>query len=133
MPKAGGAFVYANEAFGPSIGFLGGVSQCIEFLFAPPAIAAAFGAYVSFFVPGLSPTAVALGAYLLFTGLNIYGVKHSAVFEVVITVLAVGELLFFAGLTLFAAAGVDGWKSVVFSSGSAVPSDSAGRLLSSEE
>jgi ethanolamine permease len=36
----------------------------------------------------------------LFTGLNIYGVKAAAMFELVITVFAVGELLLFAGITL---------------------------------
>ena len=35
----------------------------------------------------------------LFTGLNIYGVKAAASFELVITILAVGELLLFAGVT----------------------------------
>src|SRR5690606_21028399 len=44
--------------------------------------------------------AIAVFAYLLFTGLNIYGVKAAALFELVITILAVGELLLFAGLTL---------------------------------
>jgi ethanolamine permease len=36
---------------------------------------------------------------LIFTALNIFGVKHSAIFEFVITVLAVFELLLFAGVT----------------------------------
>lgn len=100
MPKAGGAFVYANAAFGPGLGFLGGVSQCVEFVFAPPAIAAAIGAYLHIFFPGTSAGAIAVAAYLVFTGLNIYGVRHSAIFELVITVVAVGELLLFGGLTL---------------------------------
>ena len=100
MPKAGGAFVYANEAFGPKLGFLGGISQCIEFVFAPPAIAAAIGAYLVLFFPGVSASTIAVIAYFIFTGLNIYGVKQSAIFELVITVIAVGELLLFGGMTL---------------------------------
>lgn len=100
MPKAGGAFVYANAAFGPGWGFLGGVAQCIEFVFAPPAIAAAIGAYFGILFPQLSATWIALLAYGLFTALNIYGVKQSAVFELVITIVAVAELLLFAGVTL---------------------------------
>src|SRR5687767_10218405 len=39
MPKAGGVFVYANAAFGSKLGYLGGVAQWVEFVFAPPAIA----------------------------------------------------------------------------------------------
>jgi ethanolamine permease len=98
MPRAGGAFVYAQAAFGPGVGFLAGVAQCIEFVFAPPAIAAAIGAYLAIFIEA-DPLAIAAAAYVLFTALNVWGVKQSAWFEVVITVLAVGELLIFAGVT----------------------------------
>ncbi|MGE4232366.1 MAG: ethanolamine permease [Bacteriovoracia bacterium] len=100
LPKAGGAHYYAATAFGKEIGFIAGIAQCIEFLFAPPAIAAAIGAYFNIFFPEISPLAIAITAYFIFTGLNIYGVKHSAIFELVITVLAVIELLIFAGITL---------------------------------
>ena len=48
-PKAGGAFVYAQRAFGPRIGMLAGTAQWIEFVFAPPAIAFAIGSYFSNF------------------------------------------------------------------------------------
>jgi ethanolamine permease len=98
MPRAGGAFVYAHRAFGPTIGFVAGVAQCVEFVFAPPAIAAAIGAYVHLFAPSLPPIAIALAAYAVFTALNAWGVKQSAIFELVITLLAVGELLLFAGI-----------------------------------
>ncbi|MEL7340091.1 MAG: amino acid permease, partial [Bacteroidota bacterium] len=46
IPKAGGAFDYARRALGPEFGFLGGMAQNIEFIFAPPAIAFAIGAYL---------------------------------------------------------------------------------------
>ena len=46
LPRAGGVFIYANRAYGPTAGFAAGVSQLIEFLFAPPAIALAIGAYL---------------------------------------------------------------------------------------
>ena len=100
LPKAGGAFVYADRAYGQKFGFVIGLAQLVEFVFAPPAIAFAIGAYFNIFLPHVPALAIAVGAYFLFTGLNIYGVKQSAVFELVITVFAVGELLLFAGLTL---------------------------------
>jgi ethanolamine permease len=100
IPKAGGAFDYAKAAFGREIGFLAGIAQAIEFIFAPPAIAAAIGAYFNLFLPDVSPLIIALIAYLIFTGLNIYGVKAAARFELIITILAVFELLLFAGFTL---------------------------------
>lgn len=95
IPHAGGAFTYAGRALGPNWGFVAGACQVIEFVFAPPAIALAIGAYLHNFVSGVSPVVLGTCAYLLFTGLNIYGVKQAATFELVVTVVAVFELLVF--------------------------------------
>jgi ethanolamine permease len=120
IPKAGGAFDYAHRALGKDLGFVAGIAQSVEFIFAPPAIAFAIGAYFNLFFPAIPILAIAIFAYILFTGLNIYGVRAAAMFELVITILAVGELLLFAGLTLphFEWANVEqnalphGWKGV---------------------
>ncbi len=100
IPKAGGAFEYANRGLGKHLGFVAGIAQNIEFVFAPPAIAAAIGAYLHLLYPSIDLIAFAIGAYLIFTIINILGVKLAASFELVITVLAVIELLIFAGVTL---------------------------------
>lgn len=100
IPKAGGAFDYAYRALGKDLGFIAGMAQNIEFIFAPPAIAFAIGAYFNLFFPQIPILAIAVFAYLVFTALNIYGVKAAALFELVITLLAVGELLLFTGITL---------------------------------
>lgn len=100
IPKAGGAFDYANRALGKELGFLAGMAQNIEFIFAPPAIAFAIGAYFNLFFPQVPILAIAIFSYVVFTALNVYGVKAAATFELVITILAVGELLLFAGVSL---------------------------------
>ena len=100
IPKAGGAFDYAMRGLGKNWGFLGGMAQNIEFIFAPPAIAFAIGAYLNLFMPNVPIIAIAIIGYLIFTGLNIYGVKAAASFELIITVIAVIELLIFAGAAL---------------------------------
>ena len=100
IPKAGGVFDYANRALGKDFGFIAGMAQNIEFVFAPTAIALSIGAYFNLFFPQIPVMAIAIAVYLMFTGLNIYGVKAAAIFELVITILAVGELLLFAGVTL---------------------------------
>jgi ethanolamine permease len=100
IPKAGGAFDYAKRALGKDLGFIAGMAQNIEFIFAPPAIAFAIGAYFNLFFPALSILSIAIFSYVVFTALNIYGVKAAAAFELVITILAVGELLLFSGITL---------------------------------
>lgn len=100
IPKAGGAFDYADRGLGKNWGFIAGITQIVEFVFAPPAIALAIGAYFHLSFPQFNTTGIAIVAYLIFTGLNIYGVKAAASFELIITILAVAELLIFAGVTL---------------------------------
>ncbi|MGY0036065.1 amino acid permease [Pedobacter sp. NJ-S-72] len=100
IPKAGGVFDYANRAMGKNIGFIAGIAQIVEFILAPPAIAFAIGAYFNAFFPQVPILTSAIVIYFVFTGLNIYGIKAAASFEVIVTVLAVGELLLFSGLAL---------------------------------
>src|SRR5262245_55971281 len=38
IPRAGGVFDYTNRALGRDMGFIAGMAQIIEFVFAPPAI-----------------------------------------------------------------------------------------------
>ena len=49
---------------------------------------------------GLDPLTVAIVAYVIFTAINMIGVTLSATFELVITIIAVVELLVFAGVAL---------------------------------
>lgn len=100
IPKAGGAFDYASIALGRHWGFLAGMAQIIEFVFAPPAIASAIGAYLGIFLPHINPLFISIAAYLVFTSLNIYGIRAAAFFEVVITVIAVLGILIFISVTL---------------------------------
>jgi ethanolamine permease len=100
IPKAGGVFDYASKAFGKDMGFIAGIAQWIEFVFAPPAIALGIGAYFHLLFPSVNTLVFAVIAYFIFTGINILGVKISASFELVITIVAVAELTLFAALTL---------------------------------
>src|SRR6218665_472030 len=100
IPKAGGGFDYANRALGKDFGFITGLAQIIEFVFAPPAIAIAIGSYLHLSFPDIPVLVAAISIYLIFTGVNIYGVKAAATFELLVTLLAVLELLIFAGFTL---------------------------------
>ncbi|WP_437613016.1 ethanolamine permease [Erwinia sp. V71] len=98
IPHAGGPFAYSRRAFGETGGLIAGMATLIEFVFAPPAIAMAIGAYLNVQFPELNPKYAAVGAYLVFMTLNILGVKLAATFELFVTVLAVGELLVFMGV-----------------------------------
>lgn len=78
IPYAGGLFAYARQAFGPKGGFIAGFATLLEFVFAPPAIA--------------------LAAYVVFIALNWVGVGIEAAFELIVTLLAIFELLMFMGV-----------------------------------
>ncbi|WP_461453064.1 ethanolamine permease [Mucilaginibacter sp.] len=98
IPHAGGAFAYAYRAMGPFGGLIAGYATLIDFLFATPAIAAALGSYLHFLYPAVPIIPSALFFNVLFIGINISGMKESATFSVVITILAVAELLLFMGV-----------------------------------
>ncbi|MDB5267689.1 MAG: ethanolamine permease [Hymenobacter sp.] len=98
IPSAGGPFAYAHRALGPIGGFVAGYATLVEFMFAPPAIAFALGSYGHFLWPVVPVLGTAIGCYVAFTLINMLGIKESANFSLVVTVLAVGELLLFMGL-----------------------------------
>ena len=100
IPKAGGVFDYVKRAYGKDLGFIAGMAQWIEFVFAPPAIALGIGEYFHVLMPDVPKIDFAILAYFLFTAINIRGVKISATFELIITIIAVAELTLFASLTL---------------------------------
>ncbi|MEK8032852.1 ethanolamine permease [Ideonella sp. DXS29W] len=98
IPHAGGPFEYSRRAFGPTGGYVAGFATLVEFVFAPPAIALAIGAYLNVQFPALDPKLAAVGAYAVFMALNIAGVQIAATFELVITLVAIFELLVFMGV-----------------------------------
>lgn len=123
IPHAGGPFAYSYRAFGPLGGFVAGLATLIEFVFAPPAISLAIGAYLNLQFPALDPKMIAVGAYLIFMALNIAGVGIAATFELLVTLLAIFELFVFMGVvapgfswTNFAAGGWAGEQSFTLAS-----------------
>ena len=98
IPNAGGPFAYAHKAIGPWRGLVAGYATVVEFVFATPAIAAALGSYVHFLYPAITPIAAAVVCYTLFSCINLLGIKESATFSLVVTLLAVVELLIFMGI-----------------------------------
>jgi ethanolamine permease len=98
IPHAGGAFAYSYRALGPFGGLIAGYATLIDFLLATPAIAFALGSYLHFLYPGIDILPAAITFNIAFILLNVSGVKESATFSVVITILAVAELLLFMGV-----------------------------------
>ncbi|MFZ2989418.1 ethanolamine permease [Ideonella sp.] len=125
IPHAGGPFAYAARGLGPTGGFIAGFATLVEFVFAPPAIALAIGAYLNVQYPSLDPKMMAVGAYIVFMALNIVGVRTAATFELCVTVLAIFELLVFMGVVApsFSVANfaAKGWAGADSFSSAAIP------------
>jgi ethanolamine permease len=100
IPDAGGPTAYAKKAMGPLGESIAGYATFIEFVFAPPAIALAIGSYIHFLLPEVDIRHFAAFIYLIFTLVNLLGIRQSALFNLVITAFAVVELIMFCGITL---------------------------------
>ena len=125
IPHAGGPFEYSRRAFGPTGGYVAGFATLVEFVFAPPAIALAIGAYVNVQFPALEPKWIAFGAYVVFMALNIAGMTIAASFELVVTLIAIFELCVFMGVVApgFSAANFvkGGWSGADAFSAASLP------------
>lgn len=97
IPHAGGPSAYARKAIGPFAGFMTGFACLIEFVFAPPAIALAVGGYIHFLIPGIPAMVATVAAFTFFIALNLLGVKTAAVFELIVTIIAIVGLVIYDG------------------------------------
>ncbi|MDQ1090055.1 ethanolamine permease [Siphonobacter sp. SORGH_AS_1065] len=98
IPNAGGPFAYALKAFGSWGAIIAGYATLIEFLFATPAIALALGSYMHFLYPSIDVIPAAITGYIIFTLINLLGIQEAAWFSLIMTVLAIAELLLFIGV-----------------------------------
>ena len=98
IPDAGGAFEYANRAFGYVGGFIAGFASLVDFLLAPPAIAYALGSYIHFLNPVIPEILTAICTYIIFIFINILGIKESVRFSLIVTILSVSELVVFMAI-----------------------------------
>lgn len=100
IPHAGGPSAYARRAMGPVGGYFAGISCLIEFLFAPPAIALAVGGYIHNLIPIIPAIPATIVVFIIFVFINFLGMHTSAVFELVVTIVALVGLCIFWGAAL---------------------------------
>ncbi|SMO57986.1 ethanolamine permease [Melghirimyces algeriensis] len=97
IPHAGGPSAYARRAMGPFMGFMTGLAVLFEFVFAPPAIAVATGAYINFLLPAIPTIYATVAIFIFFILINLVGVKGAALIEMVATILALIGLAIYFG------------------------------------
>ena len=105
LPHTGGAYSFARTAMGPWGGFLTGLGENMEYVITPGVIIVSVGAYLQtiFGTPPEWQWVWWVGVFVIFVGLNIWGVELSFSFTIFITFLAMAILVFFflAALSAF--------------------------------
>jgi amino acid transporter len=99
VPRVGGPYAYAKEAFGPFTGFVVGWSLWFAELISLAVFPLAFTQYLMFFVPNLDPILQALAKILFVVFLavtNIVGVKAAGRINDLLTLAKLAPLVFFA-------------------------------------
>lgn len=98
-PQSGGTYEYGYQLLNPWLGFVAGWMFLASKIAAAGTVALGLAGYLEMLVPGLSPRAIAVGAIVVFTVINYFGVRRSSrVNLVVVSVSLVSLLLFvFAG------------------------------------
>jgi ethanolamine permease len=105
LPHTGGAYSFARTAMGPWGGFLTGLGENMEYVITPGVIIVSVGAYLGT-VFGTPPEVAWVWwviVFIVFVGLNIWGVELSFRFTVLITFVSMAILIFFffAALSAF--------------------------------
>jgi ethanolamine permease len=97
LPHTGGAYSFARTAMGPWAGFLTGLGENMEYVITPGVIIVSLGAYLQsiFGTPPELQWVWWVMMFVIFVGLNIWGVELSFRFTVLITFVAMAVLIFF--------------------------------------
>src|SRR3978361_691355 len=96
FPRWSGEYNFLSRAFHPAFGFLAGwVSATVGFA-APVALAAmAFGEYAKAVIPAAPPPALAVGGVWLVAIVQLGGIRHGSLFQLIATALKVALIVAF--------------------------------------
>lgn len=93
LPKAGATFHIIREGFGPFWGF---IKIWVEMFISGPGsvagVAILFGEFLTYFIP-ISPVVIGASGIILFTLINLLGVRWGGRTQIAITLVKIGALL----------------------------------------
>ena len=97
LPHTGAAYSFARTSMGPWGGFITGLFENVEYVMTPAVIVTFIGSYAAgiFGIPGDWLPLVWVVTYLIFLGLNIFGVALSFRVTLVITLISLAVLVVF--------------------------------------
>jgi len=119
-PHSGGTYEYGYQVLHPLAGFAAGWLFLASKISAAGTVALGLAGYLAGVVPGVPPRAVAVGAVVVFTILNYFGIRRSSRLNLAIVAVSLGALLLFVA---FGVGSVDtthlhpfapaGWRGVL--------------------
>lgn len=95
LPHAGGFFSFTRNAFGPTGGFICGLTDTIEYVITPAVIVFFIGGYMQKLFPGVPPFVWWITFYVVFVGINIRGVELTLKVGLAVTLVATCVLIVF--------------------------------------
>ena len=104
MPKAGGDYFFIDRSMGPAIGTIGGLASWFALSSKTAFALIGIGAFVQLFNPGLTDFNIKLIAVvfcILFTIINLYGVKHAGKTQVILVAGLISILIFYIVVGFF--------------------------------
>jgi APA family basic amino acid/polyamine antiporter len=97
-PQSGGTYEYGYQVLTPTLGFAAGWMFLASKITAAGTVALGLAGYLAALIPGLHPRVVAVGAVVLFTALNYFGIRRSSRVNLVIVLISLTSLLLFVVL-----------------------------------
>lgn len=95
LPHAGGFFSFTRCAFGPTGGFICGLTDTIEYVLTPAVIVYFIGGYMAKLFPNVAAPVWWIAYYVLFVGINVRGVELTLKVGLVVTLIAMAVLVTF--------------------------------------
>jgi APA family basic amino acid/polyamine antiporter len=97
-PVSGGTYEYGYQLLTPALGFAAGWAFLASKITAAGTVALGLGGYLAALLPGVHPRVVAVAAVVVFTALNVFGVRRSSLVNLLIVATSLGSLLLFVGV-----------------------------------
>ena len=100
LPHSGGAYSFARTTMGPWGGYVTGLAENMEYILTPATIVVGIGGYLGavFGTPAWCAPLWWLACYVVFVGMNVWGVEVSFRFTVLITFCALAiHQVFYVG------------------------------------